>query len=119
MKQATRNAIAFFHEHAGWSYDPAKETSAQGRRRGAQRLAKAERIASDRGYSFEWQVDHIDSSEFSDEQPPWQLWCCVMRSVDGTVLQSLGGVDFGRDGDPWGDPYRRVVEAELALEETA
>ena len=21
---------------------------------------------------------------------------------------------FGRDGSPWGDPYRRVVEAELA-----
>jgi hypothetical protein len=42
-----------------------------------------------------------------------------MRDKAGKVVQSLGGVDFGRDGDPWGQPYARVVEAELALEQRA
>ena len=30
---------------------------------------------------------------------------------------NYGAVDFGRDGKPWGDLYRRVVQADLALEE--
>jgi hypothetical protein len=37
-----------------------------------------------------------------------------MLDPEGTVVANLGGVDFGRDVEPWGNPYARVVEAELA-----
>jgi hypothetical protein len=36
--------------------------------------------------------------------------------VDGNVINSLGGVDFGLDGTPHASHYRRVVEAEIALD---
>jgi hypothetical protein len=40
-----------------------------------------------------------------------------MVDEDGKIVQSLCFIDFGRDGSPWGDSYKRVVEAELALEQ--
>lgn len=52
----------------------------------------------------------------------YHLWQCTAWQCEGddmgalTYRASLGGIDFGRDGEPWGNPYRRVVEAELALE---
>ena len=106
----------FFYENAGVSYDPRKETEEQGRRRGAKSLAKAEKLAHERGYSFHWEQDDITSAEFSDDPNPWAIWRCLVRDESGEVVGSLGGVDFGRDGEPWGDNYRRVVEAELAYE---
>jgi hypothetical protein len=114
MKQT---AIEFFMEHAGYSYDPAKETKEQGRESCARELAAAESWAAARGYSFEWSVSDIDSSDFSDETPAWRLWDCVMRDADGHVVQSLGACDFGYGGEPFGQPYARVVRAELASEE--
>lgn len=107
---------AFFRKHAGYSHNPATETEAQGRARCACNLAAAERYAGDVGLSFEWSVDDIDSSEWSDDPEPWAQWACVCRDMSGAVVASLGGIDFGRDGEPWGDPYRRVIEAELAAE---
>ena len=111
-------AEAFFYEHAGYSYKPGEETPEQGRERGAKALAAAEHFASENGYSFNWLIDpEIDSSDYSDEDPAWELWGCIMRDEQGEVRQSLWAIDFGRDKEPWGEPYRRVVEAELALEE--
>jgi hypothetical protein len=107
-------AVAFFHEHAGWSYTPGKETEAQGRMRCARSLAKAESVARNVGLSFDWEQDECDSSEWSDERPAWAQWVCACRGQDGKILDSLGAIDFGRDGQPWGQPYKRVVEAELA-----
>jgi hypothetical protein len=109
-------AYHFFLKHAGYSYDPQTETPLQGRIRCAKTLAAAERRAHDAGCSFEWRVDDIDSSDFDDSPEPWALWVCIARDANGNVFASLGGVDFGRDKEPWGDPYRRVVEAELAAE---
>ena len=110
----------FFFEQAGYSYDPKRETEKQGRQRGAKALAAAERKGSDAGFSFHWEIDQLcDSSEFSKERPAWQLWACCCRNSQGRVRASLCGIDFGRDGAPWGEPYRRVVEAELALEALA
>jgi len=107
----------FFLANAGYSYDPKTETPMKGRIRCAQLLAKAEQTACDLGYAFEWCMDqYSDSSEFSEESPAYSLWVCVMRDPDGLAVDSLGGVDFGRDGTPWGDSYRRVVEAEMACE---
>jgi hypothetical protein len=114
----------FFLANAGYSYDPKTETPMQGRIRCAQDLAYAEKHAREAGASFEWSHDvdstsadwiapHNDGGRLRD---PWYAWVCLARGADGKVFASLGGIDFGRDGSPWGDPYRRVVEAELACE---
>lgn len=111
------NAYQFFLKHAGYSYDAATETPMQGRIRCARAMAKSEAAATRLGYSYEWEIDQeINSSEFSAETPPHQLWCCVMRNPEGQVVASLGGIDFLHHDNPWAEPYRRVVEAELALE---
>ena len=109
----------FFYDQAGYGYQPDQETKEEERRRCARQLAEAERVASEAGFSYEWEIDLSgDSSEFNDDPEPWALWCCVCRDMDGAFMASLYGIDFGRDGEPWGQPYRRVVEAELALEAT-
>ncbi len=110
------DSVRFFYNESGYSYNPKTETREQGRMRGAKALAKAEAHAKDVGYIFEWGYDDVDSSEWSDETPPYAQWICIVRDANGEVLASLGGIDFGRDGEPWGDPYKRVVEAELASE---
>lgn len=126
------NPYQFFLRHAGYSYDPQTQTPMQGRVRNTRNLAAAERKARDAGLWFKWEVDpDSTSADFGDNLDngelgaPWQLWQCCACSPNespgrfsnlSTVLASLGGIDFGRDGEPWGNPYRRVVEAELALE---
>ena len=107
----------FFRQHAGYSYDSKTQTPEQGRDECARRLANAYSAAQEAGCSWEWDIDpDITSSDWCDDDPPWQTWCCIMRDGGGAVVGSLGGVDFGRDADPWGDPYRIVVEAQLATE---
>lgn len=106
----------FFFDNAGYSYDPKTETQDQGRERFAKQYAAAEAWARDNGYSFNWEIDPgIDSSDFSNERPAWQLYQVTMFNSDGEVVDSMGGVDFGRDGTPWGDNYRRVCEAEMSV----
>ena len=107
-------AEQFFYEYAGYSYGHNGETPEQGRTRGAKRLAEAEAWAMDNCVGFEWYLSEFTNEEFSDDKPYYRLWDCIARS--GDRLTSLGGIDFGRDCEPWGDPYLRVVEAELALE---
>lgn len=106
----------FFYRCAGYSYDPKTQTPEEGRKECAAKLAHAERRGSDAGLSFEWAEDDIDSSSFRNDRDPYPLWLCVCRRMDGTAAASLGGVDFGRYCNPYGDSYRRVVEAELAME---
>jgi hypothetical protein len=107
----------FFYDHAGLSYRPDSETPEQGRERGAREMAAAERTAREAGVSYDWSRDRdADSSDFSDETPPWRLWQCVAYDVNGTPCASLHAIDFGRDGTPHSSTYRRVVEAELADE---
>lgn len=105
----------FFFDWAGQVHTP-PETPAEGTTRNAELLARAEAWARKHGYLFEWAHDPgRDSSEVSDERPAWPLWLLMMRDPQGRVCQALGGVDFGT-GDPWGNPYRRVCEAEMACE---
>lgn len=112
--------VSFFYAHAGYSYRPDTETPSQGRRRCARELARAERLGSAAGLSFTWSYDpDIDSSDFDDSADPWPLWQCECFNEDGGMAAYLGGIDLGRDGIPHGDPYRRVVEAELAMEALA
>lgn len=113
----SRTPYHFFLSQAGYSFDPKTETPMQGRIRCAQSLATAERRASEEGCSFVWEYDRLgDSSDFSDEVPSWPLWVCTLLDSEGQTVTSLGGIDFGRDGDPWDNAHRRVVEAELACE---
>lgn len=119
MSQATtkpQTPAAFFFEHAGWSYTPGKETAKQGRWRCARALATAEREGSKAGFSFEWEYDGMTSADWTDAKPAWATWECVCRNVNGKTRATLCGVDFGRGGQPWDNPCRRVVEAELASE---
>lgn len=115
----TRTAVAFFYANAGYSYNPATETKRQARTKHAMELANAEDWARS-NLSFEWEVDQdVDSSEFSEERPRWSLWVCIARDEAADqvrIAAILCGIDFGRGGEPWGQPYKRVVEAELALE---
>lgn len=117
MRYPKAEANLFFRTYAGVSYNPAKETEAQGRRRGAIELAHAEAIAHRKGWTCHWRIDPYGSSaDFSDEQPAWKLYECALFNKQGKIIASLHGIDFGRDGGPIGDTYARVVEAQLALE---
>jgi hypothetical protein len=107
--------VQFFYANAGFSYDPKTETKAQGKMRCARLLANAEKQAARLGFSAEWMHDTVTSAEFNDNSN-YALWYCLLRDGSGKVVESLGGVDFGDGGTPWGNSYRRVVEAELALE---
>jgi hypothetical protein len=113
-----QNAFEFFFEHAGYGYNPDTESPFAGRVSCATDLARAEYLAWDQGYTFHWSVDpYTYSSDWSDELPAYQVWDCIMRSGSGNVVSSLGGIDFGPDGTPWDGYYKRVIEAELAMEQ--
>lgn len=116
MKDTNQSAEDFFYEWAGYSYDPKTETQEEGRRKCAANLAASERHAKRVGIRYEWRVDQdIDSREFSNEKPYYSLWSCFCYR-DGECINSLHGIDFGRGKKPYGEPYKRVVEAELALD---
>jgi hypothetical protein len=78
---------------------------------GALQLAKAEREAMYRGFRFVWEDDADGAYMWKKDGEAFEM-CegCICYSMDGEVLASLWGItDADRD-------YRRVVEAELALE---
>lgn len=109
-------AYLFFLRNAGYSYDPKTQTPRQGRSETARKLAKAERDARALGYSFEWEDDwsvgdHQKEFDCYADGVPETCESCLMRDPAGKVVQSLGCVDDATR------EYRRVVEAELALEE--
>lgn len=110
------NAYQFFLSNAGYSVAEGENKRA-GQVRCARALAKAEREGRDAGLSFQWEIDpQIDSSNWSDEEPAYEQWVCTCYNAAGLMVASLGGIDFGRDGSPYGNVYKRVVEAELASE---
>lgn len=115
MKTNRLTPYHFFLKFAGWGYDPAKESKAAGRARCAKALAEAERQAKEAGVTFDWSRDDQTNRSFTDEGPEYLLWQCFAM-LGEKVLGSLGGVDFGETGEPWGDTYARVVEAEIASE---
>lgn len=107
----------FFYVQAGASYRPDRQTREEGTIEQARKLAAAEEWAKS-ALSFEWGVDDSRGSrEWTEDKPTWATWYCIaLNSEDDNSPASLHGIDFGRHGEPWGDPYKRVVEAELALE---
>ena len=112
-----QTAYQFFREHGSylWS-ETAGESEDEGRKRCAYASAAAELAALNAGCSFSWEGDPDLVCTSADWIDPLHTWLCIMRDGSGAIVGSMGGVDFGRDGQPWGQPYRRVVEADLASE---
>lgn len=106
-------AAEFFYLKAGWSYDPHKQTQDEGRQECARALAMAERWAGETGIEYRWSVDQ--DAMATEGLDGGVLWECVAIDDDYEQVASLGGIGFD-SGEPWGDDYRRVIEAELALE---
>lgn len=115
-KSKRQEAVAFFHEHAGWSYDPKRETPEQGRLKCATSLAKAEEWLARKLLAgkavVEWHDDPDGALSAGDSTGPW--FSCMVRV--GKRVEWLGGVDFAPGEGPGSSPYARVVVAELALE---
>jgi hypothetical protein len=107
----------FFYDHAGFSFDPTKETQEQGKLRCARQMAKAETWAVQNGYMFETMPDPDADESFMDDEPQeyqdeWRgkAFVTIMYGPGGDIKQSLGG--------SYGDHlYKHVVRAELAWEE--
>lgn len=107
----------FFYDNAGYSYDPKTQTWEEGRIECAKHLAAVENHVKQSRIRFEWRVDQLcDSSEFSDEKPYYSLYECTALK-NGKGIGSLGGIDFGRGNTYRSQPYKRVVEAEIACED--
>ena len=100
----------FFYDHAGYSWNAAQgETEEQGHIRCAVELARAERWMQEVGIEARWENDpYADPMDWDGEGPMGEeAFCCIV----GT--ESLCGIC-----DPDSN-YRRVVEAELAMEAMA
>lgn len=107
------SAVEFFHENAGWGYNPATETPEEGRMRGARLLAEAEAWAREVGLRFDWRddwdVDHVAEFDCYEDEGPTTCESAAAW-LGRTVVAALGCIDDATD------EYRRVIEAELALE---
>jgi hypothetical protein len=81
---------------------------------GAMKLAQAEYEAEERGWTVEWDYDNepYDMGDAETEMPS-EVLVAILKDASGNVIGSLSGI-----GDP-DNNYRRVVEAELALEALA
>lgn len=101
--------VEFFLEHAGYSRSLG-ESKARARRRAAESLARAEAHAEDSGWEVEWKYDQDEYQLGEGEEAPSEVLVAILRDHDRNVLASLGGI-----ADP-SPSYRRLVEAELALE---
>lgn len=115
MTTARLEAVAFFTDQAGYSYDPATETPEQGKARCGRELALAEAWLMERPHTVEWEQDDCpDRSGIEHDGPLFQ--CCVSVKVGAEwKRESLCGIDLGPTGNEC-DAYMRVVVAELALE---
>ena len=109
------NAVEFFYAHAGFSYDPQTQTPEEGRRECAESLARAEEEGRKRGFYVVWEHD---TEPFGDDvHGPDEygyvatLYHTAAFTGDRVPLANLSGID-AEDGSP----YRRVINAELALE---
>ena len=119
-KQSPKQAaFLFFLRNAGYSFDPKTESKQAGRARCARQLAAAEREASELGYYFEWYDDwdgcigcDCDSPdcECSTGEPHECLVCQIFAPDCESCAASLGSICKPST------EYRRVIEAELALE---
>src|SRR5262252_6199163 len=83
-RERHERAVEFFYKHAGWGYDPKKETAEQGRRRGAELLAQAEEWAFAHDWTYvwkdDWSVDHKKEFDIYKRKGPETCEACVLYS---------------------------------------
>ena len=118
MNRQLQQRFRFFLEHAGYAAPP-------GRAACALALARAEHVAKDiADVEYEWLADDVAIEDITDPSifrspEEYQGYCkryredvtgCVLRDAEGEVRASLWAI-IGADS-----AYRRVVQAELALE---
>lgn len=117
MATKPQTATAFFMKHAGYSVAEG-ETREQGRRRCAKELAAAERwLMEQPGHTVAWEQDRdYDPADSDVPDMPEIGWGCIVSLNDQDRHASLWSVTFDGDGYPAGNPYARVVVAELAAE---
>lgn len=104
----------FFYDHAGFNYNPTKESAEQGRRKCASELAAAyaELYAVTTDAYVSWEIDpEITSHDWESDSEPERPTLCATLHFEGKIVGSLGGIDV-KDCNS-GDPYCKVVEAEL------
>ena len=110
----------FFYDNAGYSYPVGEEENKEQHRVShAVSLAAGEAWARQEGYAFDWTIDPECTSYdqgISTRADSYRLWQVSAYGPDGEFVAGVGAVDFGRGGSPWGDPYRRVAEAEMAVD---
>jgi hypothetical protein len=99
----------FFYDNAGYSYNPETETPEDGKRKGAIALAAAVRFALENGWRFDWDNDTDEPCNCGESDCDHTVEFCLLTHGD-TLLGSLSGICGATEN------YRRVVEAELALE---
>jgi len=115
MLNALSTAERFFYDHAGTGYNPATEIPFIGRVSTARKLARAETERKNAGAWVDWETDDLP---FNDDVhgPDEYGYIAVLRQYDpelgrSVILSAQGSIDAES-----GDPYRRVVEAELFSE---
>ena len=116
------DAEQFFYAHAGYSYPSGASAAEQRKARiaCARELARAETRAKEMGLVFSWEPEEFPWDGDVPLAPTDRLeWvaCYAFAQEDsrGRCLASLGMVAT----TSYHDPYRRVVEAELAEEALA
>jgi hypothetical protein len=108
----------FFYEHNAYCHAP-DESAESGRTRAAILSAFAERESERRGWYVNWSIDQDADTTSTDDycvsgNPQWEA---VLYDAERQYLASLCGIDFAEDysySDPSGEPYVRIVAAELA-----
>jgi hypothetical protein len=135
MSTFTFEGYRHMRDHAGFSYDPTRETPDHGQVRCAVALARAEMALKRSPARVEWEVDHDADTSWLDqtddemgegfeafaterkrehERGDVVMMGAILYAADGNVLTSLWGIELSGDWER--DPYRRVIEAELAHE---
>jgi hypothetical protein len=104
-------AEQFFYDNAGYSYKPG-ETENEGRIRCAKTLAQFEEAAELAGVEYQWVIDDCADWSWMDEarKEEHEAFGCVATLASTGGQTSLWGIV-----DP-SNEYRRVVQAELAME---
>ena len=78
-------------------------------------LARAEAYADENDWAAEWEDDPEPYDTDLEDDQPFEVLTCVLKDESGNVLASLGSI--GMSGNARQDrDYRRVIEAELALQ---
>jgi hypothetical protein len=110
------DAEQFFYDHAVFFWNPDDgEDAESGRIRRAVALARAESLAASRETVVSWEPDCPggDLCVCNGEHNP--AYTAILRDAEGTYLGKFPSVTFD-SGKPDGEPYARVLAAELADE---